>query len=142
VGVVWCAEWWRWYRDTPAENPRMTAAELREIGVTQELGGHRAPWGLLWRSKHLWTIMIMYGTYAWGSWFYYSWLHTYLVRGRDFSDSELAIFSALPFVLGGLANIGGGYLSDLAIRKKRSDHRNRWPGCPRGTFRRIFSAKT
>jgi MFS transporter, ACS family, glucarate transporter len=45
------------------------------------------------------------------------WLHTYLVRGRGFSDSELAIFSALPFVLGALANIAGGYLSDLAIRK-------------------------
>jgi len=117
VGVVWCVVWWRWYRDTPAEHPRMTAAELREIGVTHDLGGHRAPWGLLWRSKQLWIIMIMYSSYAWGSWFYFSWLHTYLVRGRDFSGSELAIFSALPFVLGALANIGGGYLSDLAIRK-------------------------
>jgi nitrate/nitrite transporter NarK len=95
----------------------MTAAELSEIGVTHDLGGHRAPWGLLWRSKQLWIIMIMYGSYAWGSWFYFSWLHTYLVRGRGFSDSELAIFSALPFVLGALANIVGGYLSDLAIRR-------------------------
>jgi MFS family permease len=44
-------------------------------------------------------------------------LHTYLVRGRGFTQQELAIFSALPFVLGAAANIAGGYLSDIATRR-------------------------
>src|SRR5205085_1299918 len=57
----------------------------------------------------------MYGCYAWGSWFYFSWLHTWLVKGRGFTESEMAIFSALPFVLGALANLAGGFVSDAAV---------------------------
>jgi predicted MFS family arabinose efflux permease len=117
LGVVWCAVWRQWYRDKPAENRRITAAELREIAPPSDAGDHRAPWGLLFRSRQLWIIIVMYGSYAWGSWFYFSWLHTYLVRGRGFTQHELAVFSALPFVLGAAANIAGGYLSDIATRK-------------------------
>jgi MFS transporter, ACS family, glucarate transporter len=118
LGVMWCVIWWRWFRDWPKEHPSMTEAELREIGPTlAEAGGHHAPWGLLARSRQLWTIILMYGCYAWGSWFYFSWLHTYLVRGRGFSEGEMAIFSALPFVVGAAANIAGGYLSDWATRR-------------------------
>lgn len=117
IGVVWCVVWRRWYRDRPGDNPHITKAELEEIGPAPEDGDHRVPWGLMFRSKQLWTIIAMYGSYAWGSWFYFSWLHTYLVRGRGFTQQELAIFSALPFVLGAAANVAGGYLSDIATRR-------------------------
>lgn len=117
IGLVWCAVWRSWYRDRPADNERITPSELQEIGFEPQGGDHRAPWGLMFRSKQLWTIIAMYGSYAWGSWFYFSWLHTYLVRGRGFTQQELAIFSALPFVLGAAANVAGGYLSDMASRK-------------------------
>jgi MFS family permease len=117
TGLLWCVAWRRWYRDRPADNARISSAELREIGPPREEGDHRAPWGLMLRSKQLWIIIAMYGCYAWGSWFYFSWLHTYLVRGRGFTQQELAIFSALPFVLGAAANVAGGYLSDIATRR-------------------------
>jgi MFS family permease len=117
IGAVWCAVWRRWYRDNPAENRRISAQELREIPARADAGDHRVPWGLLFRSRQLWIIFAMYGSYAWGSWFYFSWLHTYLVRGRGFTQDELAVFSALPFVLGAAANVAGGYLSDAAARK-------------------------
>ena len=100
VGLVWCAVWWWCYRDAPV------------VGAT-----HSAPWGLLARSGQLRTIVAMYGCYAWGSWFYFSWLHTYLVKGRGFTQGEMAILSSLPFLLGAAANVAGGYLSDFACRK-------------------------
>ncbi len=59
----------------------------------------------------------MYGCYAWGSWFYFSWLHTWLIKGRGFSEGEMAIFAALPFLLGAAANLAGGYVSDAAVRR-------------------------
>jgi MFS family permease len=117
LGVAWCVVWRSWFRDNPSEKPGITASELREIGPPPGGAGHSAPWGLMVRSKQLWIIIAMYGSYAWGSWFYFSWLHTYLVRGRNFTQEELAIFSALPFVLGAAANVAGGYLSDIATRK-------------------------
>ena len=98
AGLLWCVIWWWWYRDD-----------------TPVVAHHSAPWGLLFRSPQVWNIVAMYGCYAWGSWFYFSWLHTWLVKGRGFTESEMAIFSALPFVLGALANLAGGFVSDAAV---------------------------
>jgi MFS family permease len=120
VGLAWAALWSWWYRDEPAEQPGITAEELREIGDGPGAGGHPSsaiPWALLLRGRQLWLIVGMYACYAWGSWFYFSWLHTYLVAGRGFSETEMGVFSALPFVLGALANIAGGFLSDHMVRR-------------------------
>lgn len=115
-GVMWAAIWWWWFRDDPSARQAITTQELTEIG-TGNAAKHEMPWGVLWRSSQLWTIVAMYGCYAWGSWFYFSWLHTWLVRGRGFTEAEMGIFSALPFVVGAAANVAGGYVSDVAVRR-------------------------
>ncbi|MBL8215702.1 MAG: MFS transporter [Bryobacterales bacterium] len=116
LGMVWCVAFWRWFRDTPAQHPGVTPAELAEVKGAVAGAGHSMDWGVLLRSGQMWIILIMYGSYAWGSWFYFSWLHTYLVKARGFAESEMAIASSLPFLLGAVANIVGGRLSDHAVR--------------------------
>jgi predicted MFS family arabinose efflux permease len=118
IGLVWAMAWYWWYRDEPAAQPGITGEELQEIGT--KTGGHHAsaiPWLLLLRSGQLWLIVGMYSCYAWGSWFYFSWLHTYLVKGRGFSEKEMGFFSSLPFILGAVANVGGGFLGDDLSRR-------------------------
>jgi predicted MFS family arabinose efflux permease len=44
------------------------------------------------------------------------WLPTYLVRERGFTESQTRL-SALPFVLGILANLSGGLARDAAVRR-------------------------
>jgi MFS family permease len=123
VGIGWTALWHRLYRDWPADHPRITPAELVEIGPGQGAPGHAAiPWRQLARSPTLWLIVAMYGLYAWGPWFYLSWLQTWLVKGRGLSEAEMGTFSALPFLLGTAANLAGGVLSD---RLARDDPRGR-----------------
>ncbi|HXG12788.1 MAG TPA: MFS transporter, partial [Gemmataceae bacterium] len=118
VGVVWAVVWHLKYRDHPAEEPGITAQELEEIGAPKEIPDHRAiPWGRLFRAPQLWLIMVMYSFYVWGSTFYLTWLHTYLVKGRGFSEEEMRPLSVLPFVLGAMANPLGGFLSDKLSRK-------------------------
>lgn len=121
MGAVWAVAWRRIYRDRPAEHPGITAAELAEIGDGHAAPLHASiPWGLLVRSRQLWLIVAMYSFYAWGPWFYFSWLHTYLVKGRGFSEAEMGALSSLPFILGALANLAGGWLSDrMAARFRR-----------------------
>lgn len=105
IGIVWCAVWWFWYRD--AKEPLAASS-----------GSHSTtPWRELFSSRQMWLIVVMYGSYAWGSWFYFSWLHTYLVKGRGFSSSEMAVFAALPFAVGAVSNVIGGYLCDFAVLK-------------------------
>jgi MFS family permease len=49
--------------------------------------------------------------YAYGLYFFISWLHTFLVKGRGFSEGDL-IFSMAPPILGAVGNVSGGYVSD------------------------------
>lgn len=117
VGVIWAAVWYVWFRDHPAEQRGVTPQELAEIGGGQRTTHQALPWGIALRSRNLWTIMLMYHTYCWGSYFYISWLHTYLQKGRGFTEAEMGFFSTLPFILGTVANGLGGYVSDLLSRK-------------------------
>ena len=56
--------------------------------------------------------MAMYFAYLFGSYFYLSWLPTYLVRGRGFSQQSMAFWSSLPFIVGACGNLIGGITSD------------------------------
>jgi MFS family permease len=145
LGLIWAALWRSWFHDRPSEQPGIGVAELEEIGeVTSptaatlrsltvaaqvkeptpngaasvsERRSHGSVWRDLFRSRQTWLLMGMYWCYVWGSWFYFSWFPTFLVRGVGLSEKEMGLFSALPFVLGCCGNLAGGVLSDrLAVR--------------------------
>jgi MFS family permease len=117
IGIVWAAIWYWWYRNHPSEKPGVTQAELQEIGETTKSAHTGLPWGAVLRQWNLWKIMLMYHTYCWGGYFYLSWLHTYLQKGRGFTEGEMAVFSTLPFIVGACSNILGGTLSDKLVKK-------------------------
>ena len=124
VGILWAVIWFAWYRDRPALQPGITAAELAEIdgkagaGPAGEATAHAAvPWAKLFRSPQLWLIMAMYWCYVWGSMFYLTWFPTYLVKGRGLTEAEMGVYAALPFILGATGNIIGGFLCDRLSRR-------------------------
>ena len=116
LGIIWAVAWYKWYRDTPSEMRGVTKQEMEEIGATPPKQHHGLPWGIALRRGNLWAIMFMYLTYCYGSFFFLSWLHTYLVRGRGFTEQAL-LLSTVPFVLGALANLVGGFTSDFMVKK-------------------------
>ena len=101
VGLVWAAAWRTWYHDPPG------AARTHD----------RALWRALLRSRQTWLLIAMYWCYVWGSWFYFSWFPTFLVRGAGFTEKEMGVLSALPFLLGCCGNLAGGFLSDRLARR-------------------------
>ena len=48
--------------------------------------------------------------------FFQTWFHTFLVRGRGFSEANL-LLSALPYVVAAFANLAGGAASDALVRR-------------------------
>jgi MFS family permease len=112
LGLVWAFAWYRSYRDRPSESAGITPQELAEIDVDSSGAHARLPWGIALRRWNFWKILVMYHTYCWGAYFYLSWLHTYLERGRGFSEGEMALASTLPFIAGIGGNLFGGWLSD------------------------------
>ena len=118
LGLAWAIAWRLWYHDRPDEQPGITTAELAEIGGEHGGALHRAvPWRRLLRLPQLWLLVAAYGCYAWGSWFFYNWFPTWMVRGAHFSNREMSVYASLPFLLGMVSNFAGGYLCDrLGLR--------------------------
>ena len=120
IGVVWVAIWYFWFRDTPAQKAGTSSAEIAEMAADAnpaDSGHHKLPWAVALRSSNYWMILLMYHTYCWGSYFYLSWLHTFLVKGRGMSQDQMKSLSALPFLAGFCGNLFGGFLSDYLSRR-------------------------
>lgn len=86
------------------------------------------PWRVL-RSGNFWTILLMYHTYCWGSYFFLSWLHTFLAKGRGFTDAEIQTWSPLPFVFGMAGTLSGGIVSDYLVKRLGLKWGRRTVGC-------------
>lgn len=120
LGLVWVAIWYFWFRDTPAQKAGTSPEEIAEMAGDSDqadTGHHKLPWAMALRNKNYWTILLMYHTYCWGSYFYLSWLHTFLVKGRGMSQDQMKSLSALPFLVGFCGNICGGFLSDYLSKR-------------------------
>src|SRR5262245_2819150 len=119
VGVVWAAIWYWWYRDHPSQKENITKQELKEIGAADipEVR-HGLPWNLALRQWNFWKIMLMYHTYCWGSFFYLTWLPTYLEKGRGLAENEMKVMASLPFLAGACGNLFGGWLSDRLVKHR------------------------
>jgi MFS transporter, ACS family, glucarate transporter len=120
VGVIWALVWYLWFRDTPAQKKGTSAEEIAEIAREHDSESgkhHKLPWGIALKDSNYLTILLMYHTYCWGSYFYLSWLHTFLVKGRGMGQDEMKYYSALPFLAGFCGNLFGGFLSDYLTMK-------------------------
>lgn len=115
IGIVWVVAWWILFRDSPREVPGVTEQEIAEIGDRKPTP-HGMPWSVALRSSNLWALVAMAACAGYSLYFFQSWLGTYLVRARGFSGQGL-LFAALPFLVGAAANILGGFLGDVLVRK-------------------------
>jgi len=118
VGVAWALVWRVWYHDKPEHQPGITAEELAETPASGGRKPHRAlPWSVLSGSRQIWIIVAMYWCYAWGSWFFFAWFPSYLVNSAGFSEKQMGVIAALPFLMGTLGNLVGGTLSDKLVAR-------------------------
>ncbi len=106
LGIFWAAIWFWQFRDFPA-------------GAAPARSHHResVQWMPLLRSSDLQAIMGLTFGYVYTMSFYQTWIHTYLVKGRGFSEDALS-WSALPYAFGAAANLMGGFACD-AIAKRQ-----------------------
>lgn len=120
LGALWCLAWNRWFRDLPEQHPSVNAAELKLIraGANEQTADHSQPipWKTIFRSSNMIFIGLMYFAYAYGLYFYITWLPTYLLEARGFSTNSTKWFSALPWLVSAVAFAFGGWLTDRIAR--------------------------
>ena len=116
LGVVWSLAWYGWFRDSPHDKSGVSEAELREIGSVPGLQHHGMPWATALRLPAFWRIAAIGACYVYSLGFFQSWLQTYLVRGRGFSEAAL-VLSSLTYAVGATANLLGGMAGDWTVKR-------------------------
>jgi sugar phosphate permease len=116
VGVLWALAWYAWFRDSPAEKSGVSETERAELSGVAVAPAHGFPWRRALQSPSAMALMGTAFCYVYVYTFFQSWFHTFLVRGRGFSEGGLML-SALPYVIAAFANILGGMASDALVRR-------------------------
>jgi len=118
LGIAWAIFWIFWHTEKPADSKTITAEELNYIETNQEHTKTNTEinpsFKQVLRSKNIWFLMGMYFCYAIGAYFFQSWFHTYLEKGRLIPKSQLLWASSLPYLLAAVGCFTGGWLSDKA----------------------------
>jgi MFS transporter, ACS family, glucarate transporter len=116
IGVIWAIVWYSWFRDSPAEMRHISLEELEETKAQQAVHPHGFPWRIAFRSSTVRSLLVVAFCYVYVYTFFQTWFHTFLVRGRGFSEASL-VLSALPYGVAACANLAGGAASDFLVRR-------------------------
>jgi MFS transporter, ACS family, glucarate transporter len=121
VGVIAGGVWWWFARDTPEEDPKVSASELKIIrdGIADEATSGPAP-GISWKAilsrRDLPALIISYFGFGYTAWIFFSWFFLYMSQVRGFNLKASALYSMLPFLSMTVGCLGGGMLSDRLTR--------------------------
>ncbi len=118
VGLVWVLFFIFWQKEDPTQSKNISQAELNYILENRDLPTHQTnEKTLFWsgfKNKNLGFLLLMYICYAVGAYFFQSWFHTYLQKGRHIAAQQLIWASSVPYLLAALGCFTGGWLSDKA----------------------------
>lgn len=131
MGLIWAVGWYFWFRDEPSEVKGITKEEVNfiESGRSIKKVTHSVlPWKVVLKNPNLWALMGMYHCLLYGAYFYMSWMPKYLQNGRGIPKSELGWMVSLPFVMGMVGCLAGGFASDYLANKKGLKFGRRYVG--------------
>jgi MFS transporter, ACS family, glucarate transporter len=123
IGLVAGAVWYAISRNTPAEHPRVSPAELQKIqsGLTfsaqsNESRPSTVPWAKVLSSKEVWAVTLSYFCFGYVAWIFFSWFFTYLLVLRGLNLKASSFYGMLPFIAMAVGCAIGGIISDRLTR--------------------------
>jgi MFS family permease len=131
LGMVWALLFFLWFRDRPEEQASVNQAECDLIragaagpeSIYHDAAPAQVPWARLFLSPNLLWLYVASFTAAFSWFFYVTFLPKYLKDQFHVDYSQSEIMTGLPLLVGGLACLAGGRLSDVLIRATGS---RRW----------------
>lgn len=127
IGVVWCVAFWWWFRDRPEQMPGVNQAEIDYIQRGEDHGAIQGgvPWTRLLTNANLWILCLMYFCAAYGWYFNITYLPGFLENYYDVRKGDpwtaaywkFSLMAGAPLLLGSVACLVGGWLSDAFIRR-------------------------
>lgn len=118
LGGLWVLIWLLFAANNPAEHPRVSQEELREIEENRAArpAVSASPWAVL-KSPTVLLLSLSYMFLVFGVWMIILWLPTYMVEARGFSMQAMGVVGIVPTAASFLGLVGGGILSDKLMRR-------------------------
>jgi MFS transporter, ACS family, glucarate transporter len=126
IGIVVAIVWAFYVTDRPDQHPHVNSAELELLRRPAELGRGEAarksvvgrpPWGRIFSSRSVWSLLLSYTCRAYTLYFFNTSFFTYLVRARGLTVMRGGFWGATPFLAILLISPIGGWVSDTAVRR-------------------------
>jgi MFS transporter, ACS family, glucarate transporter len=113
LGALWCAVFFFWFKDDPAEHASVNAAEEEMLEASRVLTSHSAHGekrGLLavLLTPQVFFLILQYFCFSFVWYFYVTWLPTYLREARGQTPGHAAALSVLPLLFGGFGSLTTG----------------------------------
>lgn len=123
VGILWVIAWYFIYAENPEDHKKINKEEIDYIrdGQVQKHGtGTELPmkWYQLLRYRNIWAMCLGFFTINYTSYFFITWLPTYLVQEKGMDFIKMGIVAALPLLSGMIIEIFAGWASDKIAHKK------------------------
>ncbi|WP_074269272.1 MULTISPECIES: MFS transporter [Paraburkholderia] len=125
LGLVWCVVWVLVFKNSPADHRRVSASELAYIRADEEAPRQNGaaladvPWYRLFAHRNIWAMCIGFFMINYNSYFFITWLPTYLVKERGMSMMEMGFMASLPLILSMVVEIFAGWASDRVYASGR-----------------------
>lgn len=122
-GVLIAILFWIFIPNRPADSRLVSAAELAEIEQDEPEINAQAPARpsfikAISQPQILKYLLVLF-TFDIAFWGFTAWLPTYLVKERGFSMLEMGAAASLPFFVGTVGSVVGGWLSDHVFYRHR-----------------------
>lgn len=121
IGFVWLAAWLKWYRH-PSQAPWLSEAERAEIIADAPVASASTPQapalgfkGLV-RSPTMWAIGLAHGCAVYATYFFLTWLPTYLQAEKGLSVMSSAFYTAIPYLGAAVLVMLIGRISDMLVK--------------------------
>ncbi|MDF2566151.1 MAG: major facilitator superfamily 1 [Massilibacillus sp.] len=122
LGVVWSIVWFMYYKNIPEEHKGVNPAELKYIreGQSKKEGlDNEQPmkWYELLKYRNIWAMCIGFFMINYTSYFFITWLPTYLVKEKGMGMLAMGFAAMLPLLISMVVEVAAGWASDKVYSK-------------------------
>jgi MFS transporter, ACS family, D-galactonate transporter len=113
IPLIWLLPWWRFLTRWETNVVSERTADNKQVSFWRSL--------TLLRRRSVFGIFLGFFAYDYAWFVFITWLPRYLTKERGFTDNEMAIYSAAPFLIMSAIIIASGLLSDWLVRSGREE---------------------
>jgi MFS family permease len=116
ISLVWTAVWIWYFRDTPADHPHVTSADLAALPAPRQADKTRpVPWLALFRRILPATVVNFF--YGWALFLFLTWIPLFFVQNFKLDIKSSVIFTSGVLFGGVVGDTLGGWISDVVLKR-------------------------